>query len=47
VLDPPTPRRDAYSEGVLPRYTFVSGRYVITVGNGGDILVLQHSGTVP
>jgi outer membrane protein assembly factor BamB len=46
VLDPPTPHRNAYSEGILPRYTYVAGGYVVIEGNGGDILVLKHSGSV-
>lgn len=44
VLDPPTPSRRAYSEGILPRYTYVSGDLVIVEGNGGDLFVLKHSG---
>jgi len=45
VLDPPTPTRNAYSEGILPRYTYVSDGLVIVEGNGGDLFVLRHSGT--
>src|SRR6185503_868308 len=45
VLDPPTPVRSAYSEGVLPRYTYVSDGMMIVEGNGGDLFVLKHSGT--
>lgn len=41
VLDPPTPTRDAYSEGLLPRYTFVSGTHLIVQGNGGELFVLR------
>jgi hypothetical protein len=44
VLDPPTPSRRAYSEGILPRYTYVSDGLVIVEGNGGELFVLQHSG---
>ncbi|HEX7898381.1 MAG TPA: PQQ-binding-like beta-propeller repeat protein [Planctomycetota bacterium] len=44
ILDPPTPARDAYSEGILPRYTYVSDGLVIVEGNGGDLFVLRHSG---
>jgi hypothetical protein len=44
-LDPPTPARDAYSEGILPRYTLVAGGLIIVQGNGGDLFVLRHSGT--
>jgi outer membrane protein assembly factor BamB len=47
VLDPPTPKRGAYSEGILPRYTYVSGKLIVVEGNGGDLMVLTHSGTVP
>jgi hypothetical protein len=45
VLDPPTPSRPAYSEGILPRYTYVSDGLVIVEGNGGDLSVLTHSGS--
>jgi len=45
ALDPPTPTRNAYSEGILPRYTYVSDGLVIVEGNGGDLFVLRHSGT--
>jgi len=41
VLDPPTPTRDAYSEGILPRYTYFSDGLVIVQGNGGELLVLR------
>jgi len=44
AIDPPTPLRSAYSEGVLPRYTYVSEGYVVVEGNGGDLFVLKHSG---
>lgn len=44
VLDPPTPARSSYSEGILPRYTYVSNGLVIVEGNGGDLFVLRHSG---
>ncbi len=47
VLDPPTPHRAAYSEGVLPRYTYVADGLIIIEGNGGDLTVLHHSGTAP
>lgn len=47
VLDPPTPKRDAYSEGILPRYSYVSRNHMVIEGNSGDLLVLTHSGTVP
>lgn len=43
-LDPPTPRRDAYSEGILPRYTFVANGHIFVQGNGGDLFVLRHGG---
>lgn len=43
VLDPPTPSRRAYSEGILPRYTYVSDGLVIVQGNGGDLFVLGHN----
>jgi outer membrane protein assembly factor BamB len=44
--DPPTPASaaNAYSEGLGPRYTYVSGALVIVEGNGGDLMVFAHSG---
>jgi hypothetical protein len=45
VLDPPTPHRSAYSEGILPRYTYVSGGLIVVEGNGGELFVLKHSGS--
>lgn len=45
-LDPPTPARSAYSDGIRPRYTYVSNGKIIVEGNGGDIMVLRHSGSV-
>jgi hypothetical protein len=44
-LDPPTPARDAYSEGILPRHTSVADGLIIVQGNGGDLFVLRHSET--
>jgi hypothetical protein len=44
ALDPPTLASNAYSEGILPRYTYVSDGLVIVEGNGGDLFVLRHSG---
>ena len=44
VLDPPTVNRSAYSEGILPRYSYVSDGLLIVSGNGGDLFVLKHSG---
>ncbi len=44
VLDPPTPARNAYSEGILPRCTIVACGLVIVQGNGGDLFALRHSG---
>jgi len=46
VIDPPTPLRGAYSEGVLPRYAYVADGLVVVEGNGGDLFVLRHSGDV-
>jgi hypothetical protein len=43
VLDPPTPSRRAYSEGILPRYTYVSDGLVVVQGNGGDLFVLGYN----
>jgi hypothetical protein len=36
----------SYSAGVLPRYTYVSDGQLIVEGNGGEILVFKHSGSV-
>jgi hypothetical protein len=44
ALDPPTPARNAYSEGILPRITIVACGLVIVQGNGGELLALRHSG---
>jgi hypothetical protein len=41
---PGSPVTQAYSAGIRPRYAFVSGGYIVYVGNGGDIMVLSHSG---
>jgi hypothetical protein len=43
VLDPPTILRSAYSDGVRPRYTYVSGNLIIVEGNGGDLMVFHHN----
>jgi hypothetical protein len=43
ILDPPTPPGRAYSEGHLPRYTYVSDGLVIVSGNGGELMVFRHS----
>jgi hypothetical protein len=34
----------AYSAGFQARYTYVSGGLIVIQGNGGDLLVLRHSG---
>jgi hypothetical protein len=44
TLDIPTPQRQAYSEGILPRYTFVADGHIFVEGNGGDLFVLRHAG---
>ncbi len=44
LLDPPTPKRDAYSEGILPRYTLVANGHIFVQGNGGELFVLRHGG---
>lgn len=44
VLDPPTPSREAYSEGILPRITFAASGHIIVQGNGGDLFILRHRG---
>ena len=44
ILDPPTPPAGAYSEGHLPRYTYVSAGLVVVSGNGGELMVFAHNG---
>lgn len=53
VSDPPGWRMGSgntagtsYSSGFQPRYTYVANGYIVAEGNGGDIMVLKHSGTV-
>jgi hypothetical protein len=50
VVEPPGPKTSipqTYSAGLLPRYAYVNGQYIVIQGNGGDIFVMQHSGVVP
>lgn len=43
AYDPPTPPgTNAYSDGMRPRYTYVSAGLVIVEGNGGELLVFTH-----
>ncbi|HEY4690068.1 MAG TPA: PQQ-binding-like beta-propeller repeat protein [Anaerolineae bacterium] len=42
VLDPPTVPSGAYSDGMRPRYTYVSDGLVIVEGNGGELMVFRH-----
>jgi hypothetical protein len=42
-MDPPTPPRGAYSEGILPRYTYVADGLIIIEGNGGEIMALRYT----
>lgn len=49
VLDPPTPAlnpggQNAYSDGIRPRYTYVSANLLVVQGNGGELMVFRHSG---
>jgi hypothetical protein len=37
------PELNAYSDGLRPRYTYVSKGHVIVQGNGGELFVLRHS----
>lgn len=53
VVDPPGWRvgsgntaGSSYSAGFLPRYTYVSDGQMIVEGNGGELLVFKHSGTI-
>lgn len=43
--DPPTPPTTAqgYDDGMRPRYTYVSGGYIVVEGNGGELMVFTHS----
>lgn len=45
VLDPPTPASasQAYSDGMRPRYTYVSANLLIVEGNGGELMVFTHN----
>jgi hypothetical protein len=43
-LDPPTPKRYAYSEGILPRYTLFENGRIFVQGIVGVLFVLRHSG---
>lgn len=43
TMDPPTPQAGAYSEGVLPRYTYVSDGLIIVEGNGGGLMAFRHN----
>jgi outer membrane protein assembly factor BamB len=43
VLDPPTVPANAYSDGMRPRYTYVSNGLVIVEGNGGELMVFRHN----
>lgn len=43
VLDPPTLASGAYSDGIRPRYTYVSGNLLIVEGNGGELMVFTHN----
>ena len=48
VMDPPTPPGGSYSEGVLPRYTYVSDGLMVVEGNGGDLSIFHtNSGSNP
>ncbi len=46
TFDPPTPTSasQAYSDGMRPRYTYVSGKLLVMEGNGGELMVFRHSG---
>ncbi len=46
--DPPTTSAaaSAYSDGMRPRYTYVTGNLIVVEGNGGELMVFRHSGTV-
>lgn len=42
VLDPPTPQRNAYSDGLRPRYTYAAGGVIVVEGNGGELAVFSY-----
>jgi hypothetical protein len=44
--DPPTTSAasSAYSDGIRPRYTYVTGNLIVVQGNGGELMVFRHSG---
>jgi hypothetical protein len=50
VFDPPTPfcaptvTSCGYSDGIRPRYTYVSANLLVVQGNGGELMVFRHSG---
>lgn len=43
---PGTPTTAAWSSGQAPRISFVHQQYLIVVGQGGDLSVFRHSGSV-
>jgi len=47
VMDPPSTAGNAYSDGLLPRYTYASGGLMVVEGNGGDLSVFHYSGGGP
>lgn len=49
ILSPPgsgTPAPNTYSDGIRPRYAYVADGLVVAEGNGGDLMVFSHKGTV-
>lgn len=42
--DPPSPVSSGYSDGMRPRYTYVSADLLVVEGNGGDLMIFRHSG---
>ncbi len=42
TYDPPTPASTSYSDGMRPRYTYVSGDLIVVEGNGGELMVFLH-----
>lgn len=43
TYDPPTVAGPAYSDGMRPRYTYVSGGFIVVEGNGGELMLFQHN----
>ena len=47
VMDPPSTAGSAYSDGLLPRYTYASAGLIVVEGNGGDLSVFRYGTSGP